>query len=165
MYAHCSVSTLLTLAERDDDPKDKGHDFAKVLIDEIRRLRKQLDEDENQVLGSTSKLRKGFRPQPPQSARFGTSGHRAHFNLDNDAVRAAVQRPTLLTEPYLRNEVPRFSSTAEQMNKMGVEQQRDRGAGSHCVFMKIGPDGTEESITRDEVPSHILAQMQADGEN
>jgi hypothetical protein len=39
------VSTLLTIAERDDE-SEKGHDFPEVLLDQIKRLREQLDEEE-----------------------------------------------------------------------------------------------------------------------
>ena len=40
------VSTLLTLAGRDDGPGEGG-DFEHVLLDQIKRLREQLDEDDS----------------------------------------------------------------------------------------------------------------------
>lgn len=43
--ANRSVSALLTIAQRDDDA-EKGHDFPEVVLDQIKRLREQLDEEE-----------------------------------------------------------------------------------------------------------------------
>lgn len=51
----CSVSALVTLAiKEEEEKKPQGHDFPKTLLEQIRRLREQLDEDEGHEFGALS---------------------------------------------------------------------------------------------------------------
>jgi hypothetical protein len=152
----------LTLAGRDDEP-NKGHDFSDILLDQIKRLRDQLDEDQPQVEHANAK---GERKTP---ALHSTSGGRARAESVSRASRSrAASSGTSLTRLHAEDRAQIPARMMEAMDRLGPEQgHMTQGAdGSACftVIMRMGPDGRPEHVEPDEVPPAILAQMSGNTE-
>ena len=89
LVANRSVSALLTIAQRDDDA-EKGRDFPEVLLDQIKRLREQLDEEE--LTGPRDVWAQAGRPAAhPGQITFGTRAAQRFVppSVHDDGYRSA----------------------------------------------------------------------------
>ena len=160
MQADDSVSTLLTLAGRDDEEK-KGHDFPKVLMEQIRRLREQLDEEEHGMFLNKfqGKMGGGIR-----KAKVVQDRPSKDWQGDSQQSGPDPENSILTTEGWKQKPMGSFmSDMAMPTDKGFMSSNEARSEGSVC-FWEVempGPDGEIIPIGAADVPENIKAQMRA----
>ena len=160
-----SVSTLLTLAGRDDEKK-KGHDFPEVLMDQIKRLREQLEEEERQYrLNRMSAVEgEGKRSGKSKSAMRGQ---------DENRPPPHHEEYILTTDGYTQVPLSSFADETTLPTESGTmtpSERRSKDAVCFGFTVKVsldgemyGPDGEIIEASQLDLDPSIRSQM-ADAE-
>jgi hypothetical protein len=151
------VSTLLTLAGRDDE-ENKGHDFPKVLLDQIRRLREQLDEEERESFfdrfhtnkGSVQKVKLPLTPPSMKSHDF-PNRPGPHFEESILTTEGWRQKP-------MGSFIKDIPTPADQEFTRPHEARSER-AMCFWTAQKSGPNGKMVPVEFEDLPEDIRARM------
>lgn len=147
----------MTLAGRDDED-DKGHDFPEVLMDQIKRLREQLDEEERKIRSTRSKGKLG-KAEIAHEAQTSTE-----WQGEPAGSRPNSQDTILTTDGFTQQPMGFFFDDMAVPSEKGfISPNERRSANSICFreLMKVGLDGKMVSVNAEDVPDIIKAQMMA----